>query len=201
MKKSVLLASLIAAAALTACGKKEEPAPAVVHAAACRRHAGACARACPGARRAAPRTPSPGASSALDAANAATEARQEAAEAAATQLSRLRRCCASEKAAFGRLFSCVGLRRRARASLRRRWRSASRRSLAPSASAITRRTISGRLFCSLRCAATTWRRPRVLHGARDRRGRVVRQMAVVAADALLEEGRVGRSRPACRCRG
>ncbi len=30
MRKSVLLASLIAAAALTACGKKEEPAPAVV---------------------------------------------------------------------------------------------------------------------------------------------------------------------------
>ncbi len=29
----------------------------------------------------------------------------------------------------------------------------------PSASAIRRRTISGRLFCSLKCAATTWRRP------------------------------------------
>jgi len=63
MKRTLLLASLLAAFALGACGKKEEP-PAVV--------APAPAQVSPPATPAT--TPSPSASSALDAANAATEA-------------------------------------------------------------------------------------------------------------------------------
>ena len=79
MKKStsVLVASLIAAAALVACGKKEDAAPAVVTPAPAPVTEPAPPAAAPAT---APTTdsgamaPAPGASSALDAANAATEA-------------------------------------------------------------------------------------------------------------------------------
>jgi hypothetical protein len=70
MRKSVLLASLVAAVALAACGKKEESAPAVV-----------TPSPAPSTSATTPPAPSPGASTSLDAANAATEAAKKKEEA------------------------------------------------------------------------------------------------------------------------
>jgi len=76
MKKTVLIASLIAVAALTACGKKDEPPPAVVAPPA----VVVTPPAAPAPTPAPAATPSPDAQSALDAANAATEAAKKNAE-------------------------------------------------------------------------------------------------------------------------
>ncbi|WP_431275828.1 hypothetical protein ACQ858_05910 [Variovorax ureilyticus] len=79
MNKHVLLVSLVAVAALTACGKKEEPAPAAVAPAAAPAPAPAPAPASPSSD-ATTTTPSPNAQSAPDAANAATDAEKKQAE-------------------------------------------------------------------------------------------------------------------------
>ena len=197
MKKSVLLASLIAAAALTACGKKEESAPAVVTPPP----AAVTPPAAP-----ARRTPRPvgctcAFSRSLVCARCGNAATEEAKKKAAEDSTRSSKSCCflQRKPPSGGFF--LGSRRSSQGEPSAALAVSISSALAPSASAMHAPHDLGPVVLLAQVGGQHMAQAAVVHGARNGGRRVVGQMAVVAADPLLEEGRVGRSRPACRCRG